>query len=454
MSVTLVDSLATTEALAELFSDNSVLQAMVEFEIALARVEARIGIIPQRAADAVSSAAAAAAGGFDLPQLSRDSLRAGTPTIPFVKALTRLVSAKDEEAAGFVHWGATSQDVSDTALVLLLKRAQSLLDADLSRAERALQALSEKHKHVLMPARTLLQPAPPITFGLKVAGWFGAICRGRERLNNGFSEALALQFGGAAGTLSALGNQGCAVAEGLAAELGLTSPAAPWHTHRDRLAALMCDCGVITGSIGKIARDISLLMQHEVGEAFEPKSEGRGGSSTMPHKQNPIGCAVCLAAANRIPGLVASYLTSMPQEHERGVGGIQSEWPTIAAIVQATGLAASSIAEIAEGLTIDAGRMRENLDATRGTIFAEKAMILLGAKIGRDKAHRLLEEATRQAITQGRHLADVVAETPAIAQHLDEAALRGIFVAEDYLGSAETFRQRLLASARPVAAKD
>ena len=452
MSVPLIDSLATTEALADLFSDKSVLQAMLDFEIALAQVEARVGIIPQRAADAISPLASA--DGFDLPQLSRDSLRAGTPTIPFVKALTQMVGAKNEEAGGFVHWGATSQDVSDTALVLLLKRAQSLIDADLSRAERALLALSEKHKNTVMLGRTLLQPAPPITFGLKAAGWSSAIRRGRERLDHDFSEALVLQFGGAAGTLSALGNQGCAIAEELAAKLGLICPAAPWHTHRDRMAALLCDCGVITGSIGKIARDVSLLMQGEVGEACEPKSEGRGGSSTMPHKRNPTGCAVCLASASRVPGLVASYLSSMWQEHERSVGGIQSEWPTVVAIVQGTGLAAASIAEIAEGVAVDTERMRENLDATQGLIFAEKAVIMLAETLGRDKAHGLLEEATRKAIRDHRHLADVLSETPEITKHLDRSALEKVFVAEDYLGSAETFRQRLLASRRPKAGKD
>ena len=440
----LIDSLATTEALADIFSDKSVLRAMLDFEIALARSEARAGIIPANTADAITQASRAAE--FDLAQLSRDALRAGTPTIPFVKVLTEIVRSNNPEAAGFVHWGATSQDVSDTALILLLKQAQTLLENDLTRAQNGFAALSEKHKRTVMLGRTLLQPAPPITFGLKAAGWSSAISRGHKRLSEAFRKAMSLQFGGAVGTLAALGDQGLAVAKGLARELQLSLPDAPWHTYRDRLAELMCACGVFTGSIGKIARDISLLMQAEVSEVSEPDSAGRGGSSTMPHKRNPTGCSLCLAAADRVPGLVASYLSSMCQEHERAVGGIQSEWSTIAEIIQTTGMAVSSIAEIAEGLTVDPDRMNKNIVATQGTIFAERVMILLAAKIGRDKAHHLLEERTKQAISEGRNLADALASDVEITRHLDPDTLRQAFVAENYLGSSESFRQQLLAS--------
>jgi 3-carboxy-cis,cis-muconate cycloisomerase len=451
MPVPLIDSLASTEALADLFSDLSLLRAMLDFEVALARVEARLGIIPRTAGDAI--AAAADPNAFDIGALSRNTLRAGTPSIPLVKALTDIVRSKDSAAAGFVHWGATSQDVSDTALVMLLKRAEPLIEADLVRVRQSLHAFSEKHQSTIMLGRTLMQAAPPVTLGLKAAGWFGAVRRGHERLTQAFHEALFLQFGGAVGTLAALGDQGIAVSQELAAELGLSCPDAPWHAHRDRLAALVCACGVVTGSLGKIARDVSLLMQSEVTEAAEPQSPGRGGSSTMPHKRNPIGCAVTIAAATRVPGLVATYLSSMVQEHERSVGGVQSEWPTIAEVIQATGVAAASIAEIAEGLTVDAGSMRKNLDATHGAIYAEKAMILLAAKIGRDKAHQVLEEATRMASAQGRQLVDVLTEMPEVTKHLDRATLQQVFVAEDYLGSAESLRLRLLRP-RPIAQKD
>jgi 3-carboxy-cis,cis-muconate cycloisomerase len=452
MPVRLIDSLASTEPLAEIFSDRSILQAMLDFEIALACVESRLGIIPQAAFEAI--AAAANPDVFDMAALSRNTLRAGTYGIPLSKALAEVVRAKDASAAGFVHYGATSQDVSDTALILLLKRAQPLIESDLARAQQALRILSDQHQRTMMVGRTLLQAAPPITMGLKAAGWLAAVHRGRTRFSESFAQALVIQFGGAVGTLAALGEKGSDVAQELANDLGLVCPDAPWHTHRDRLAALVCACGVLTGSLGKIARDISLLMQNEVGEAAEPESEGRGGSSTMPHKRNPTGCAVTLAAANRMPGLVASYLSGMVQEHERSVGGWQSEWPTIVAAIQATGVAAASIAEIAEGLSIDSVRMDANLDTTLGAIYAEKAMILLAGELGRDKAHQLLEEAARKAITQHRHLAEVLGEIPEVTKHLDAATIRKLEVAGDYLGSADSFRLRQMQAALPAKKKD
>ncbi len=445
MSVRLIESLATTGPLADLFSDRSVLQAMLDFEVALASAEARLKIVPRSAANAI--AAAAKVEGFEPAGLAASTLRAGTPVIPFVQALTEHVRGIDSTAAGFVHWGATSQDVADTALVLVLKRAQVILDSDIRRLQSALHRLAPQHHAAVMLGRTLLQPAPPTTFGLKAAGWLSAIARSHERLSDAFSEALIVQFGGASGTLASLGEQGIAVGRALADELGLGFPDAPWHTQRDRLAELLCACGILTGSLGKMARDISLLMQGEVGEAAEPSGQGRGGSSTMPHKRNPTGCSLTLAAAVRVPGLVASFLSAMVQEHERALGSWQSEWPTVSGIVQASGLAAASMAEVAEGLTVDAVRMRANIEATHGVIFAERAMMLLGEKLGRHVAHKLLEEATRESITEGRRLVEVLAEMPDVARHIDPATLRELETPEQYLGMAEEFRIRLLASA-------
>jgi len=446
MAMRLIESLATTAPLAEIFSDRSILQAMLDFEVALARSEARFKIVPRSAADAI--AAAAKVEEFDAAALAEAVSRAGTAAIPLVKMLTEHVRSVDPAAAGFVHWGATSQDVADTAVVLLLKRAQSILDSDIRRLEDALQGLATDHDASVMLGRTLLQPAPPTTFGLKAAGWLSAISRSHKRLDDTFAEVLVVQFGGASGTLASLGKHGIAIGRALADELDIGFPDAPWHAHRDRLAELLCACGVLTGSLGKMARDISLLMQGEVSEAAEPGGVGRGGSSTMPHKRNPIGCALTLAAAVRVPGLVASFLSAMVQEHERAVGGWQAEWPTVSGIVQATGLAIASMAEVAEGLTVDAARMRANIEATRGVIFAERAMMLLGETIGRDAAHKLLEDATRQSIKQQRHLADVLAEMPEVVRHLDSAILRELEVPERYLGVADEFRIRLLASAR------
>ncbi len=444
MAVRVIDSLATTAPLALLFSDESVVKALLDFEVALARAEARVGIIPQSAADAI--AAVANASTFDTAALANATLRAGTPGIPLVKALTEEVRAASPEAAAYVHWGATSQDVADSALVLLLKRAQPILDSDLTKVKRALEPLAVRHQHAVMLGRTLLQAAPPVTFGLKAAGWLAAIRRGHAHLDASFAKALILQFGGAVGTLAALGEQGVAVAEELANELGLLCPEAPWHTHRDRLAVLLCACGVLTGTLGKMARDISLLMQNEAGEAAEPGGQGRGGSSTMPHKRNPIGCSVTLAAANRAPGLVSSFLSGMVQEHERGLGGWQAEWTTVSALVQSTGLAVASMAEVAAGLTVNEDKMRANIEATGGVIFAERAMMLLGKALGRDVAHRILEEATRQCIAQGRRLTGVLAEMPEVTRHLDVAAISEIDSPEQYLGSADRFRERLLSA--------
>jgi 3-carboxy-cis,cis-muconate cycloisomerase len=442
MAFRLIESLATTEPLAKLFSDDSILRAMLDFEVALAAVESRLGIIPASAAKSI--AAAANSGSFDITDLARKSVRAGTQSIPFVKAFTELVRSKDESATAFVHWGATSQDVSDTALMLLLKRAQPLIETDRVRCEKALHALSRQHEKSVMLGRTLLQAGPPITFGLKAAGWFGAVSRGRERIAAAFSDALAIQFGGAVGTLAMLGEKGFDVAKELSLELGLGCPDAPWHTHRDRLGALICVCGLLTGSLGKIARDISLLMQSEVGEASEPAGEGRGGSSTMPHKQNPIGCTVTIAAATRMPGLVASYLTAMVQEHERSAGASQSEWPTVAAVIQTTGVAVASMAEVCEGLVVDTFRMRSNLDETRGIVFAEKAMVRLAQQFGREKAHQLLNDAVRKAIENDCTLADTLAKMPEVGTILDKTALQKLALAEDYLGSAESFQRELL----------
>jgi 3-carboxy-cis,cis-muconate cycloisomerase len=441
MPVRLIESLATTEPLADVFSDRSILAAMLAFETALARIEARFDIIPHDAADIITQAVTADF--FDAAELARETLRAGTPAIPFVKALTERVRSVDPNAARFVHWGATSQDVADTAFVLLLKQALPLLETDHLRIDVALGQISGQHQDTVMLGRTLLQPAPPITFGLKAAGWRAAARRGWARISSRFSEALILQFGGASGTLAALGDKGIAVGQALAEELDLPFPDAPWHTHRDRLAALVAACGVATGSLGKMARDVSLLMQGEVGEAAEPGGGGRGGSSTMPHKHNPIACSLTIAAAHRVPGLVATFLSSMVQEHERGAGGWQAEWPTVAAVVQSTGLAVASMAEVAEGLTVDPTRMRANIEATHGVIFAERVVTMLGASLGRDAAHKLLEQATRESIAQNRRLMEVLEQIPEITRAIPLDVLRKLDTPEDYLGSATEFQKRL-----------
>jgi 3-carboxy-cis,cis-muconate cycloisomerase len=441
MSARLLESLVTTPAFSKLFSDQSVLAAMLAFEVGLARAEASLGVIPSSVVRAIEEAARPEL--YDAAALAADGLRSGTASIPLVKALTERVRAVDPSAAGFVHWGATSQDVADTAIVILFRKGRDILDADVARLKRALYQLSEQHASTVMLGRTLLQAALPTTFGLKAAGWLGAVRRNHARLDAAFEEAIVLQLGGAAGTLASLGNQGIAVGCALARELALRYPEAPWHTHRDRLAALMCACGVMTGSLGKMARDISLLAQNELAEVAEPAEQGRGGSSAMPHKQNPVGCVLTLAAAFRVPGLVSTFLSGMVQEHERAVGGWQAEWSTISAIVQATGLAISSMAEVAERLTVNVPRMRENIDATRGTIFAERAMMLLAGKLGRDVAYKMVEEAVRQSMARRRDLVDVLAAMREVAGVLDASIHQTLQSPEGYLGVAEEFRRNL-----------
>ena len=442
--VQLIDSLATTAPLAELFSDESLLQAMLDFEAALARAEARLGIVPASAAEAIH--AAARASNFDAAALARETLRGGTPGIPLSRALMAKVRAANRDAARYVHWGATSQDVADTALILVLKRAQAIFAGDLARLDAALLRLSEKYRDTIMLGRTLLQPAPPVTFGLKAAGWLAAVRRSRTRLDESFTDGLILQFGGASGTLAALGDKGLEVGRAIAAELDLGFPDAPWHAHRDRLGGVVVACGVLTGVLGKMARDISLLAQGEVAEAAEPEGDGRGGSSTMPQKRNPIASAITLAAANRVPGFVAAFLSGMPQEHERGVGGWQAEWATVAGAIQSTGLAIASMAEAAEDLEIDAEKMREDIAATGGTVFAEKAYMLLAAKLGRDAAHKLVGEAARRSEAEGRTLVEVLGEMPELARVVSGRALRDLETPEKYLGVAEELRKRLLAN--------
>jgi 3-carboxy-cis,cis-muconate cycloisomerase len=434
----LFESLATTESLAGAFSDASLLGSMLRFEAALARVQARLGLIPDFAAEAITHAAVPDA--FDPVSIARAARRSGTITIPLVDGLVARVKANAPEAAAFVHRGATSQDVSDTALILCLVQASNILAADHDRLTGALRRMSDEHAGTIMLGRTLLQPALPTTFGLKVAGWYGAVSRSGTMMAAAFETACVLQFGGACGTLAALGSHGPAVSAALARELDLPEPDAPWHVHRDRLAGVVAACGIYTGTLGKIARDISLLMQHEVGEAAEPG----GGSSTMPHKQNPAACAAALAAANRVPGMVAGFLAGMPQEHERGIGNWHAEAATVSAVVQATGSALAAMAQAIEQLRVDSDRMRANIDATDGLIFAERAMMLLVPALGRDAADRAIRTAMTAARASGANFVHTLLTDGIVQAALRSGERATLADSESYLGAAEHFRRRLL----------
>jgi 3-carboxy-cis,cis-muconate cycloisomerase len=443
-SALLLSRLFGTEEAEAAFSDRARLQGMLDFEAALARAQARLGVVPEKAAPTIAAKARAEL--FDLGHLAEATAMAGNPAIPMVKRLTALVAEADPEAARFVHWGATSQDAMDTGLVLQLRAFLGPLGADLARLATALARLAEMHGRTAMVGRTWLQHALPVTFGLKAAGWLDAIQRHRQRLGELEPRLLVVQLGGAAGTLASLGDRGIEVTDALAAELDLGAPALPWHGARDRVAELATFLGLLAGTLGKIARDVALLMQTDVGEAFEPAGEGRGGSSTMPHKRNPVACAAVLAAAVRAPGLVATMLAGMVQEHERGLGGWHAEWETLPELAVLAAGALRWTAETVEGLEVDAGRMRRNLDVTHGLILAEAVQMALGARIGRQAAHALLERASKRALAEGRHLGEALAAEPEVTAHLAPADLDRLLDPLNYLGAAAQLIDRALAA--------
>jgi len=438
----LLDPLFTTPDAADAFSPRARLQGMLDFEAALARAEAAVGVIPPDAVAAIAAACDAAL--YDAAALGAEAALAGNTAIPLVKHLTRKVADADAEAARFVHWGATSQDAMDSGLVLQLRGFIDGLDATLTTLAAGLAVLADRHRATPMVARTWLQHALPTTFGLKAAVWLDALGRDRQRLAAARAR-LALQFGGAAGTLAALGDSGPAVAEALAVELALPLPALPWHASRDRVTELAAALGILAGTLGTIGRDVSLMMQMEVGEAFEPSGPGRGGSSTMPHKRNPVSCAVLLSTALRAPALVGGLLAAQVQEHERGLGGWHAEWQALPDLARLVAGAAHHAAAMIDGLTVDAERMRANLDLTRGLILAEAVTMALGETMGRLAAHARVAEASRRAIADQRPLRDRLAEDAEIVAALGLDGLDRLFDPLRYTGSAAHFIDRALA---------
>ena len=424
-----------------IFSDAYLLECMLRFELSLARALGKAGIAPPSAVTAVQNARA---GQFNFEELAAQAKLAGNLAIPFVKALTSLAENVDREGAKFVHWGATSQDVQDTALVLQLRDALAQFDSDLSKLCDALARLAEKHATTYLAGRTWLQQGSPVTFGLKAAGWLSAIERHRARLAATAKRVEVLQFGGSVGTLAALGPLGPEVSRALADDLKLRVPDMPWHTQRDAIAEVGTNLGLLTGTLAKIARDVSLLMQTEVGEAFEPAEPGRGGSSTMPHKRNPVESAAILAAGLRVPGLVSTMLAAMVQEHERGLGGWHAEWETLPEIcLLASGALRHTITMIA-GLEIDKDRMRRNLELTHGLIFAEAVSAALAQHLGRAAAHELVEAASLRAIQKKQHLRAALLEDPQAARLLPAGKLDQLFRPENYVGSAGQFVEQVI----------
>lgn len=440
----LLAPMLSSAAMRAVCDDAAFVQHMLDFEGALARAEATTGVIPSPAADVISKACQAAQ--FDIAALADGAIKSGNLAIPLVRMLTANVAKMDAEAARYVHWGATSQDVIDTATVLQLRDGIDVLLSDLDRAVAGFAKQAQQHRQAAAVARTWLQHALPMPFGLKLAEYAAALHRSRMRLKRLRAEALVLQFGGAAGTLAALGDKGLIVAEQLAKELSLLLPEAPWHTHRDRIADVASAFAILAGTCGKIARDVSLLMQTDVAEAFEPASEGRGGSSTLPHKRNPIAAATALAAATMAPNLAATILAAQVQDHERSAGPWHAEWPTLPMLMLVTSGALSSIVEIAERLEVDAVRMRANLDSTHGLVMAEALAMALAEKTGKSEAHNIVEAASRKAIESKQHLRDILSKDPRVTAHLSADRLESLFEPMSYQGVSQTLIDRLLVS--------
>ncbi|WP_250472115.1 3-carboxy-cis,cis-muconate cycloisomerase [Caballeronia sp. GAFFF1] len=442
----LTDLICGSEAANAVWSPRATVQAMLDVEAALARASARAGVIPASAVDAI--VAACDADNIDAAALMSGAAAGGNLAIPLVKQLTAVVKARDAEAAKYVHWGATSQDIIDTGVVLQLRSALDLIDADLQALANALAHQAEKHRATPMIGRTWLQQALPITIGLKFAQWLDAATRHRARLADVRARALVLQFGGAAGTLASLRDKALPTARALADDLRLALPALPWHTQRDRIAEAASFFGMLTGTLGKIARDISLMMQTELGEVAEPSAAGKGGSSTMPHKRNPVGCAAVLTAATRAPNLVATIFAGMVQEHERALGGWQAEWEALPDLARLTAGALANVKDIVPGLEVNDGRLAANLNATNGLVLGEAVMLALGDAIGRLDAHKLVEGASKAAVASGQSLFDVLAANETVSAHLSQERLKELLDPANYVGQAQAFVDAALAQHR------
>jgi 3-carboxy-cis,cis-muconate cycloisomerase len=438
---------------------------MLDTEAALARALERAGLASRGAGGAVTAAARAEL--FDPAELGRQATLAGNPVPALVRILTGLLPA---ESAGAVHQGATSQDIVDTALMLMSRRAADVIAADLRATADHAASLAERHTTTLMSGRTLLQQAVPVTFGLVAAGWLTAIDEARSGLSRICSARLAVQFGGAAGTLASLGTAGPAVAALLAEELGLTVPVLPWHTDRLRIVEIAAALSGCCAVLGKVARDVTLLAQSEVAEVSEGQAgegqagEGqaggsRGGSSAMPHKRNPVAAVVILGCTRRAPGLLATLAACAEHEHQRAAGAWHAEWEPLADLLRLTGSAASWAAELLAGLRVDAARMRANLDAGAGLPLAEHVSALLAPTLGRLAAHGLVAEASIRAAAGGTGLRAALLGHPPTAARLTAAGIdaRKVDAALDpagYLGATAEFIGRALSAHRRYAQTD
>jgi 3-carboxy-cis,cis-muconate cycloisomerase len=440
----ILGTLYGSDAMRAVFDERAYFQRMLDVEAALARVQAQLGIIPADAAAAITRAARV--DNLVTEELAASARNVGYPVVGLVAGLSRAAG----EAGRWTHWGATTQDIMDTATVLQIRDGLALIRTALRGMVTALSAQADKHRRTVMAGRTHLQQALPITLGLKCAVWVQPLIAHIHRLDALRPRVQQVSFAGAAGTLASLGDQGIAVMEGLATELDLAAPAAPWHVSRDGFAETVAFLGLICGSLAKLATDVILLAQTEVGELAEPYVAGRGSSSTMPQKRNPIASEYILAAARTVHALVPVMLGAMAADHERATGPWQAELLALPQAFVLTHGALQHAGAIAEGMVIDAARMRRNLDLTGGLIVAEAVMMGLAPHIGRGEAHHVVKHACDAALAETIPLADALAREPAIAGHLDRAAIDRLTDPAHYLGSSDGFIDRVLRAARAL----
>jgi 3-carboxy-cis,cis-muconate cycloisomerase len=431
-----------SDAMRAVFDETTHSQRMLDVEAALARVQAELGIIPADAAKAIG--AAARIENLDTGELAASARNVGYPVVGLVRGLSRAAG----EAGGWTHWGATTQDIMDSATVLQVREGLALIRVELMSLVGALATQAKAHRHTVMAGRTHLQHALPVTFGLKCAIWAQPLLAHVERLDQLRPRVEVVSFAGAAGTLASLGTQGLGVMEALAKALGLAAPAAPWHVARDGLAEAVSFLGLVCGSLAKIATDIILLAQTEVAEVAEPYEPGRGSSSTMPQKRNPIASEYILASARMVQALVPVMQGAMAQDHERATGPWQAEMLALPQSFVLTHGALQHTRAIAGGMVVDAARMRRNLDATGGLIVAEAVMMGLALHLGRGEAHHVVKHACDTALAEGIPLAQALKREAGVTAHLDDAAIGRLVDPAGYLGSTDAFIDRVLAAAQ------
>jgi 3-carboxy-cis,cis-muconate cycloisomerase len=427
------------EEVSRLFEDSAYVRAMVKVEIALARAEVKLGIIPPWAGEQISAAARPEK--IDLKKITQGTMQAGVPVVALVQSLREVVGPK---AAPYVHWGATTQDIMDSAGVLQLRSAARLFEARLAELSRCLGELADRHRSTVLAGRTHSQQAVPVSFGLKVATWLAPMLRHRARLAEISPRVFVVQLGGAAGTLAALQDRGLAVMKALAKQLDLAAPVMPWHTQRDGLAEFAGWLSLVTGSLAKMAQDIILLTQTEVAEAAEAAERGRGGSSTMPQKSNPIASELIIAAARANAALLSAMHNALIQEHERATHGWQMEWLALPQMVLLTSGALKHALFLAKNLQVNDRRMRENIRRANDTVLAEAAVFALSSAMPRAKAHELVQKACGIAASEGKPLIAIVKKLAGDAVPNGAVDWKALAEPANYLGDAQRMIDRVL----------